>query len=555
MCQKEGTMGRHESVTPSARPGWLLPAAAVGVVALLGAGGFAVTRLRSQPTSSAAAAVTCSTTVTVQVTTSRAMVPVVQSAAEAASRGGACATYAVTDQPEADTAAAVASGAHPDVWVPDASVWLDEVRTKAPQAPLVAGPSVASSPLVIALPTRLAAAGTKPSWAGAVAKAFPMRTADPTRNASARLALFSSYAALGTSDQARIALGGAMIQLSRVAADSDAALLQRAKDAPDAAEAFPVEESVVAAYLKANPGVGLTAALPTDGTAQFDHPFVTFSDAAPGVASATQALQSALTSGDAPARLKEAGLRSGPADADAAVAGMPAGAPTYLPAPAAPIAAGLLRSWSSVRTEMKMLAVIDTSGSMKSPAGASTRMALAHQAGLIALSAFPSGSSIGLWQLGYRLGGMNQDWRELVPTRDLTQVVDGRDQKSILADGFTMAASMPGGGTGLYDTVLGAYQAAQAGFDPARVNSVVLLTDGFNDDPYSITLDQLIGQLTALRDPNRPIVLITVGIGPDADQAVLKRITDSVGGQSYSAVQPEQIIPVFVEALLNRSRG
>ncbi len=366
------------------------------------------------------------------------------------------------------------------------------------------------------------------------------------------MALFSSYAALGTSDQARIALGAAMIQLSRVAADSDTALLQRAKDAPAAAEAFPVEESVVAAYLKANPDAPLTAALPTDGTAQFDHPFVTFSDALPEVAGATQLLQKALTSGDAAARLKDAGLRSGPTDPNSPVAGMPAGAPTYLPAPAAPIAAGLLRSWSSVRTEMKMLAVVDTSGSMKSPAGASTRMALAHQAGLIALSAFASGSAIGLWQLGYNLGRMGQDWRELVPTRGMTEVVGGRDQKSILADGFGVAASMPGGATGLYDTVLAAYQAAQAGFDPARVNSVVVLTDGFNDDPSSITLDRLIGQLTALRDPKRPIVLITVGIGPDADQPVLKRITDSVAGRSYSAVQPEQIIPVFVDALLAR---
>ncbi|MGV1007386.1 MAG: hypothetical protein ACOYBY_02110 [Dermatophilaceae bacterium] len=545
-------MGRHESVTRSARPGWLVPAAAVGVVALLGAGGFAVTRLSSQQTSSTTAAATsCSSTSTVAVTTSRAMVAVVQSAADEAARDGACATYAVHEQAEAETATAVASGTHPDVWVPDASVWLDEVRTKAPQTPLVAGPSVASSPLVIALPSRLAAAGTRPSWAGAVARTFPMRTPDPATNASARLALFSSYAALGTSDQARIALGGAMIQLSRVAAESDAALLQRAKDAPDAAEAFPVEESVLAAYLKANPGVALTAALPADGTAQFDHPFVTFSDAAPDVATATKALQSALTSGET-SRLTEAGLRSGPSDPAPAVSGMPAAAPTYLPPLAAPIAAGLLHSWTSVRTEMKMLAVIDTSGSMKSPAGASTRMALAHQAGLIALSAFPSGSAIGLWQLGYRLGGMAQDWRELVPTRVLTQVVDGRDQKSLLADGFTQAAAMPAGGTGLYDTVLGAYQAAQAGYDPSHVNSVVLLTDGFNDDPYSITLDELVQRLTALRDPSRPIVLITVGIGPDADQAVLKRIADSVGGQSYSAVQPEQIIPVFVEALLSR---
>ncbi len=148
-----------------------------------GSGGLAVTRLRSEPASStgAAGSTTCSTTATVRVATSRAMVSPVQSAAEAAGRGRACATYAVTEQPEADTAAAVAAGTHPDMWIPDASVWVDDVRAKAPQAPLVARPSVASSPLVIAVPKRLATAGTTPSWAGAVAKTFPMGTADPAR--------------------------------------------------------------------------------------------------------------------------------------------------------------------------------------------------------------------------------------------------------------------------------------------------------------------------------------------------------------------------------------
>ena len=70
------------------------------------------------------------------------------------------------------------------------------------------------------MPTGLAAAGTSPSWAVAIAMKFPLRTADQAKVASTCLALFSRFAALGTSDQARIALGGAVIQLSRVAADS-----------------------------------------------------------------------------------------------------------------------------------------------------------------------------------------------------------------------------------------------------------------------------------------------------------------------------------------------
>jgi Mg-chelatase subunit ChlD len=510
-----------------------------------------VTRINSQPTAASSPVATCSSSVALTVVTSPTMVPVVESAADAATSSGACATYAVSGQAEVDTVADVAAGTRPDVWIPDSSVWVDDVKAAAPNVPLSAGPSVASSPLVLALPARLGAYASSASWANAVGGKYLMRTAEPARNASGRLALFASYTALGTSDQARIALGGSMIQLSRTAMQSDAALLRRAKDAPDEAEVFPIEESVLAAYLAANPGAPLAGAVPAEGTTQFDHPFLTFTDAAPGVASAADALRAALTSDEGRARAKEGGFRAKD-DSDSPVAGVRDGVAKVLPPPPAPVAAALLRSWTNVRVEMKMLAVVDTSGSMKFPAGASSRMVLAHQAGLIALAAFPPASSIGLWQFGYQLGGPEQDWREVVPTRKLADVADGRDQKTILKEGFGTIASMPGGATGLYDTVLGAYRAAQAGYEPGRVNSVVLLTDGFNEDPMSITLGDLVAQLTALRDPARPIVLITVGIGPDADQAVLRQIAGAVGGRAYSAVQPDQIIPVFVDALLAR---
>ena len=129
-----------------------------------------------------------------------------------------------------------------------------------------------------------------------------------------------------------------------------------------------------------------------------------------------------------------------------------------------------------------MLAVVDTSGSMKDPAGASTRMALAHQAGLVALSAFPPGSVIGLWRFGYQLGGPTQDWQVMVPQRGLNDVTGGKDQRTLLVEGFAKLAARPGGSTGLYDTILAAYEQAKAGYDPTRVNSVVLLTDGKNED-------------------------------------------------------------------------
>ena len=152
-----------------------------------------------------------------------------------------------------------------------------------------------------------------------------------------------------------------------------------------------------------------------------------------------------------------------------------------------------------------MLAVVDVSGSMKTKVGASTRMELAYQAGLTALGAFPPDTQLGLWQFGYRLGGRNQDWLEVVPIRTVTEKVGGRAQGELLREGFQRIAAHPAGGTGLYDTIFDAYKALLAQHDQTRVNALVLLTDGKNEDPNSRSLADLLAQLRQMKDPTKPM--------------------------------------------------
>ncbi|HQH91271.1 MAG TPA: substrate-binding domain-containing protein [Dermatophilaceae bacterium] len=558
-------MGRHQTDAPPVRPRWVIPLVAFAV-AVGGGGGawWAISRAggpstEAGPASSAsggpAAAVTtpCTSSVAVQVAVAGPLVPAVRTAADLATASGACATYAVTAQPAPTTAAAIAGGTGPNVWIPDSSAWVADLTAKVPNA-VTAGQSVALSPLVVAIPKALATSVTSaPTWAQLVAFTLPVQFADPTASASSRLALRSAYAALGTSSEARIALGAAMIRLSRTKVASEDVLYAQATAGATPASAFPAEEAAVAAYNAANAGTRLVAAIPADGTSAFDHPFVTVGAPSASVKAGADALLAALQSPAGKAAVAAAGFRSGPTDAAPKVDGLIGGAPTYLPEPPPEAATALARSWAAVGTEMRMLAVVDTSGSMKDPAGSSTRMALAHQAGLVALSAFPPGSVIGLWRFGYHLGGPTQDWQEMVPQRGLNDVVGSKDQRALLAEGFATLAARPGGSTGLYDTILAAYEQAKAGYDPTRINSVVLLTDGKNEDPYSITLDDLLAKLAAAKDPAKPIVVITVAIGPDADAATLARVTEVTGGRSYTATEPEQITGVFVDALLNRS--
>jgi secreted protein with Ig-like and vWFA domain len=124
----------------------------------------------------------------------------------------------------------------------------------------------------------------------------------------------------------------------------------------------------------------------------------------------------------------------------------------------------------------------------------------------------------------------------------------------VLSDEVAALDDRLGGDTGLYDTALAAYRAVQAGYDPAYVNSVVLITDGENDDSTGgLELPELLAELEAAADPQRPVRIVTIGIGPDTDPASLQAIADATGGTSYVATRPSDIETVFFRALLARA--
>ena len=115
---------------------------------------------------------------------------------------------------------------------------------------------------------------------------------------------------------------------------------------------------------------------------------------------------------------------------------------------------------------------------------------------------------------------------------------------------------MPGrvhGGTALYDTVLAAYRQMQASYDPSKANSVVLMTDGKNEDTNSPrSLGQLLGQLKALAKPQQQIRLITIGIGTGTDTDALGKIAAATGGKFYLVQNAADISGVFLDAIAQR---
>jgi secreted protein with Ig-like and vWFA domain len=192
-----------------------------------------------------------------------------------------------------------------------------------------------------------------------------------------------------------------------------------------------------------------------------------------------------------------------------------------------------------------MLTVIDVSGSMAAPvpaAGGATRDQIAVEAARRGLGLLDDTWAVGLWAFSTQLDGGN-DWRQLVPIGTVAS------QRQDLLAGLASIQPKPNGGTGLYNTVLAAYKNVQASWDPGRVNSVLIMTDGKNEKAPGLTLDQLVGQLKQAADPARPVEVIALGIGDQISQTELQTITDTTGGATFLAPDPSKIGEVFLQAL------
>jgi secreted protein with Ig-like and vWFA domain len=195
-----------------------------------------------------------------------------------------------------------------------------------------------------------------------------------------------------------------------------------------------------------------------------------------------------------------------------------------------------------------MLTVIDVSGSMATPvpsAGGATRDQVAVAAARRGLALLDDTWAVGLWTFSTQLDG-GHDWKQLAPIGLLAS--QRQDLQSALSNVQTKA----NGGTGLYNTVLAAYKTVQAGWDPGRVNSIVLFTDGKNEDAPGLTLDQLVTELKKIQDPQRPVEVVALGIGDQVSEAELRTITDTTSGATFLAPDPGQIGEIFLKALALR---
>jgi hypothetical protein len=460
----------------------------------------------------------------------------------------------------ANAAAAAPAPVVPDVWVPDSSTWLVRIRVAGPNLVPPQAQSIARSPIVLAMPEPIAKSlgwpGAAITWPALLQRmttgpALKVGIVEPNRDAtglSGLVALGAAAAASGAgAEQATIAAMRALVAgRTTVAGDLLAKFPKSAEPAALAAglSAAPLSEQAMLSYNQTSPAVKLAALYVEPAPPALDYPFAIMPGLSGDKASLAEQLRAALSGDVYRSRLSAAGLR----DQDGVVTfPAPPGAPATVPAGVldGPTLAKALTTWISVTRPARMLAVIDISGSMALPvptAGGATRSQVSVAAAQQGLVLFDDSWSVGLWTFSTKLDNGN-DWRELLPIKPMSE------QRAKLQQALTTVAPIPNGETGLYDTVLAAYKTVQAGWDPRSVNSVVLLTDGQNQDANGISLDALIEQLKGLVDPKRPIQVIAIGIGDDVSEAELTRITSTTGGGTFIARDPSAIGPIFIKAL------
>jgi hypothetical protein len=464
-----------------------------------------------------------------------------------------CATLDVQAKSPAEVATTLSKPETvPALWIPDSSAWMVKAL-KATGAPLdAASQSIATSPVVVA--TKQGESPLFDTWLS-VLKRPGVRIGDPLTDTVANGPVLAALAEAETGKVDPNAITAALVPIAQAQATNTkqkTATERLAEVNRDGGVAIASEQEVIA-FNAANSGANLMASAPVTGVFVLNYPIAVTAPAGEDHDKAKDAgvkLAEAIAGSKA---LSEAGFRGpdfAPLDNNRGV-----GKVAPLAVSDQTVVETALRRYAVLALPARFLAVLDVSGSMSAVAGATTRIDLLGQALANTIGLFPDNAQVGLWAFSIDKGGPGQDWRELLPIRTLGDKFDGKSQRDLVLEQDRNLADLVGGGTGLYDTTLAAFRKVQSTYDPHYINSIVIATDGTNEDPNSISLDGLLETLKKEQDPARPVVIITAGITDDADAVVLKKISDATpGGSSVIARNAADIPNIVVEVLKARTR-
>lgn len=499
-----------------------------------------------------------------------------------------------------------AYGARPTVWTPAASTWVGLLRndlTVADKPAIVPdkSESVVSTPLVLAMPKPMAQAlgwpdkhigwsditklATAPGGWGSVGHpewgTFKLGKTNPNISTSGLAATVGAFiAATGrSSDLSDADLDNPKVK--QVVAGSEHAVvhygdttltylsaLQRADDAGSGlgyVSAVAVEEKSVVDYNRGNPTgdpktlgkhkapkVPLVGVFPTEGTLYSDSPFVILNGSwvTDAQKSAAADFEQYLQSDAAQKTFTDAGFRTFDGKAGAAVKADPnldaTGPELVLTPPSPTVLAKVRTTWTDVRKKAKVLLLLDVSGSMGEEvpnADGGTKLDLAKDAVLNAMTEFSDRDEVGVWAFTTGFGGGNSTYARLA---DVAPLSSNRAKIVSAIKNLT-----PLQGTPLYAATKAAVADMKAHFDADAVNAVVLLTDGRNEYNGDNDLDGLLDKLSEGASEGEGLRVFSVAYGEGADLSTLRKISQASNAAAYDATDPANITKVFTDVISN----
>ncbi|WP_333756363.1 substrate-binding and VWA domain-containing protein [Streptomyces sp. IBSBF 3352] len=510
--------------------------------------------------------------------------PALKTAAERARRAGLtsdgrCVAVTVTAREPHRIAEALSADEDPgaEVWVPDSQAWVQRLTADGGTAEVSTIGNVAASPVGVAM---VPAAAKKLGWprrtytwtelAGETLGDGPVRlgAGDPARSAAGLLALTRVSAAADAREGGDTRAAALMKALSERVTEGDGQILESLpRDASDSEsansrrnQAVVLSEQAAFTYNAATEDArDLDFFYPQDGAPRLDYPYALLDQTGLTTDESRAAIRfmSYLDDPEQQRLLERYGFRTSDEKVpDGLVARAGGSAPQPYAAPVdRPVTAVALQEalgvWEITVRSARITMVVDASASMEErvPGTERSRMDVTRASLRRALNTFTAEDEIGLWDFSTVLDG-TKDYRVRVPAGRLGDSEGDVTQRDRLAAAVDRLKPVPDGATGLYDTTLAAYEAARSSYAKGRFNAVVVLTDGVNEDPGSISRSGLLSRLGKLADSKRPLPLIMIAVGPDADREEADRIAKATGGSGHEVTDPAQMETAILKAIV-----
>ncbi len=449
-----------------------------------------------------------------------------------------------------------ALGARPGLWIPQSSGDVEAVTDR--KAVDGTPRPLASSPVVLAAPSAVAdalnAAGS--SWADLVrlqrepqalglGEWGGLRLAVPTGSDTGATTLAIAAIAAGVRGDPTTALTveqassrelvSAMSELAVTDTGASATSASTTYDALAALENAPGPDAPIHAVpvteqqLASTDSSTLTVVRPQGPTPVADHPAVVLSGDETSTRAAA-AFVEFVRQPEGAQLFAGAGFDAAEAQDAQAVA-----------APSGPVADALLAVLTNPVLPRRATVLLDVSESMGTAEGSATRLQNTVRALGEQFERVPDSTELGLWSFSEDLGN-SLPYRVDVPTGPMSAPIGTTPRRTALESSAT--ALTPKTASHSAASLLAAYRDAVAGYVPGRANSVVLITDGPNDDASATTQD-LLTDLTS--DAARPVAVNVVMIGNNADASAFTDIAARTGGTATTV--PTSDSSQFIELL------